>query len=34
VLAVVSAMTFGLSGPFAKALTDAGWSASGSAGRR
>ena len=28
-LAVVSAVTFGLSGPFAKALTDAGWSASG-----
>ncbi|TQM44986.1 threonine/homoserine efflux transporter RhtA [Pseudonocardia cypriaca] len=28
-LAVVSAATFGLSGPFAKALTDAGWSASG-----
>jgi drug/metabolite transporter (DMT)-like permease len=28
-LAVVSATTFGLSGPFAKALTDAGWSASG-----
>jgi drug/metabolite transporter (DMT)-like permease len=26
---VVSAVTFGLSGPFAKALTDAGWSASG-----
>jgi drug/metabolite transporter (DMT)-like permease len=25
----VSAVTFGLSGPFAKALTDAGWSASG-----
>jgi drug/metabolite transporter (DMT)-like permease len=29
VLALVSAVTFGLSGPFAKALTDAGWSASG-----
>jgi drug/metabolite transporter (DMT)-like permease len=29
VLAVVSAVTFGLSGPFAKALTDAGWSATG-----
>jgi drug/metabolite transporter (DMT)-like permease len=28
-LALVSAVTFGLSGPFAKALTDAGWSASG-----
>jgi drug/metabolite transporter (DMT)-like permease len=28
-LAVVSAVTFGLSGPFAKALTDAGWSANG-----
>jgi drug/metabolite transporter (DMT)-like permease len=28
-LAVVSAVTFALSGPFAKALTDAGWSASG-----
>jgi drug/metabolite transporter (DMT)-like permease len=27
--ALVSAVTFGLSGPFAKALTDAGWSASG-----
>jgi drug/metabolite transporter (DMT)-like permease len=26
---VASAVTFGLSGPFAKALTDAGWSASG-----
>ncbi len=29
VLALVSAVTFGLSGPFAKALTEAGWSASG-----
>ncbi|MGQ0573742.1 MAG: EamA family transporter [Pseudonocardia sp.] len=28
-LAVVSAMAFGLSGPFAKALIDAGWSANG-----
>ncbi|MDT7633308.1 MAG: hypothetical protein QOI50_5238, partial [Pseudonocardiales bacterium] len=28
-LAVVSAVTFGLSGPFAKALIDAGWSATG-----
>ncbi|OLT21112.1 hypothetical protein BJF78_08610 [Pseudonocardia sp. CNS-139] len=28
-LALVSAVTFGLSGPFAKALTDAGWSANG-----
>jgi drug/metabolite transporter (DMT)-like permease len=28
-LALVSAATFGTSGPFAKALTDAGWSASG-----
>jgi drug/metabolite transporter (DMT)-like permease len=28
-LALVSAVTFGLSGPFAKALTDAGWSATG-----
>jgi drug/metabolite transporter (DMT)-like permease len=28
-LAIVSAVTFGLSGPLAKALTDAGWSASG-----
>ncbi|GAA5128046.1 EamA family transporter [Pseudonocardia adelaidensis] len=28
-LAVVSAVTFGLSGPLAKALTDAGWSAGG-----
>jgi drug/metabolite transporter (DMT)-like permease len=27
--ALVSAVTFGLSGPFAKSLTDAGWSASG-----
>jgi drug/metabolite transporter (DMT)-like permease len=28
-LALASAVTFGLSGPFAKALTDAGWSATG-----
>jgi drug/metabolite transporter (DMT)-like permease len=28
-LAVLSAVTFGLSGPFAKALTEAGWSANG-----
>jgi drug/metabolite transporter (DMT)-like permease len=28
-LALVSAVTFGLSGPFAKALIDAGWSATG-----
>lgn len=31
VLAVVSAVSFGLSGPFAKALIDAGWSSAGAA---